>query len=280
LQPCAIVKLMDPTNLPTESKVSLPDPAGEDKPQVDAMVGANTTKPGKGKLDDLYMSWKTDPSPQNMNAVVGALGPSIGYALNMGGSGQDKLLKAEARLIAAEAVKTYNPESGAGLNTWASTQLMRLKRKKRELNAPVRVPERIQLDAWTLEKAERTFLDKYDREPAVNELADKTGIPVKRIAKVRESFRIMPTEGAVEGAAAHETPNYMDEALAYVHEGLDSTSRKVLEHKTGYGGAEVLTPLEIQKRFKLSASKVSRISKRLTFQINEIQDMLDEMQEQ
>jgi DNA-directed RNA polymerase specialized sigma subunit len=40
------------------------------------------------------------------------------------------------------------------------------------VNQPVKVPERVQLDAYTISRAEKEFYDKHNREPDVEELAE------------------------------------------------------------------------------------------------------------
>jgi len=257
----------------------MPITSEEDRP-IEELISPKqeTSTPNKyAKLNTAYDTYSQEPTPENLNEVVKRLEPTISYAVNQGGSYQDPLIKSEARIIAAEAIKSYDPNSGTALPTWTSTQLMRLKRKRREQATPLKLPDRVMTDAWSLEKAEREFIDENSREPDVVELADKTGISVKRISKVRESFRMMPSELSVDGMATQHTPDYLNEALEYVHHDADYLDRKILEHKTGFGGAEIMTPSEIAKRFKITPSQLSRRSKKITFRIQEIQDMLEDL---
>ena len=92
-----------------------------------------------------------------------------------------------------------------------------LKRFKREVNQPVRVPDRIQLDAFTLDRAEKDFVDKFNREPDVEELSDHSKMPVTRITKVRRTFRQMPSQEAIGEGQSQSYTDFGNEALEYIY---------------------------------------------------------------
>lgn len=225
-----------------------------------------------------YQTWQADPTPRNLRAVVDALRPSVDYAVRQTGQSDDPYLRAKAQGIVAEAVKTYKPDSGAGLHTWASQQLIRLRRVSRQANVATRLPERTQLDAYALAKAEADYYDQYDREPDLSELSDATGLTRHRIQEVRRAVRRTPSEAALgDLSLSSQTPDHMPEALDAVYDELDATDRVLLEMKTGYGGKydKPLTPAEISKKLNLSISQVSRRSARIAFRIQEIESALN-----
>lgn len=221
--------------------------------------------------DTLWQTWKSDPSPENLRNTVEALRPSMEVALHGVGGSQDPYLRAKARTIAAEAVRTYDPAGGAKLPTWTTQQLMRLRRLKRQSSAVVPVPERIQLDNYTLEQASARFQDLHDREPDVEELADLTKLPVRRIEHIRRTVRATPSEAAFADAPIvsdeNAVPDYMPEAVSIVFEDVDRIDRKILEMKTGYGGHEILPPAEVARRLNLTPSQLSRRAAKLSYQI-------------
>lgn len=228
-------------------------------------------------IQNQFEIWKSDPSPANLHGVVQKLSPTINYTLSSIGADNDPLLRQEALLLAGEAVKNYDPSKGAGLPTWVSQQLMQLRRIKRSLNSPIKVPERHQLDAMHIQRIENEFMDKHNREPDVHELADAAKMSVKRIEKVRKAMRKVPTEGTLPDIGQTETPSFDEEALRYVYEESDYIDRKILEHKTGYGGQPVLKPLEIAKKLNLTPSQLSRRSAKLAFKINELTSTLEQV---
>jgi DNA-directed RNA polymerase specialized sigma subunit len=230
-------------------------------------------------LDLAYQSYLTDPTPDKLSDVVEQLNPVINYSLSSINATSDNLIRNKARIFAADAVKKYDPAYGAALPTWVSGQLMQLKRFKREVNQPVKVPERVQLDAYTLSRAEQEFMDKFNREPDVEELADYAKMPRKRIEKIRRSFRAMPSQGAIgDGLTQHET-DFGIEALDYAYKDADKVDRKIIEMKTGYGGRyEPMAPNKISAMLGLTPSQLTRRSIKLSMRIQEIEKNLQDIQ--
>lgn len=230
-------------------------------------------------LDSAYAEYLKDPTPDRLSDVVDHLSPVINYSVSSINEGSNALIKNKAKIFAAEAVKKFNPNAGAALPTWVSGQLMQLKRFKREVNQPVKVPERVQLDAYTLSRAEKEFYDKHNREPDVEELSDYAKIPRKRIEKIRRSFRTMPSQGAIgEGFTQTET-DFGTEALDYAYKDADKVDRKIIEMKTGYGGRyESMPPNKIAAMLGLTPSQLTRRSIKLSLRIQEIEKNLQAIQ--
>jgi DNA-directed RNA polymerase specialized sigma subunit len=134
----------------------------------------------------------------------------------------------------------------------------------------IKVPERILLDSFQLSQKEKEFVDIHDRDPDIVELADFSKIPVHRIKKIRMMSRPTPTEGALGDAMTGDSDDFSEEATDYIHRDSDRVDRKILEWRTGHGGSDILTPLEIAARLKISPSQVSRRATRLTYKINQM----------
>lgn len=232
------------------------------------------------ELDKLYQTYKSDPTPDNLAPVVEHLTPAINYSLSSFNAGGDALLRNKARMFAADAVKKYDPQYGASLPTWVSGQLMQLGRFKRTVNQPVKVPERTQLDAYTLSKAEKDFFDRFDREPDLEELSDFAKMPVKRIEKIRRSFRATPSQAVLSNdMAAASEPDFAAEATDYVYKDADAVDRKILEMKTGYGGKyDPMEPKRIAVLLGLTPSQLTRRSAKLSLRIQDAERTLQGLQ--
>lgn len=226
-------------------------------------------------LDTAYTAYAADPTPDNLSSVVEYLTPTIDYSLRSINASNDKLLRSKARLFAAEAVQKYNPNAGSSLSTWTSNQLMQLRRYKREVNQPIKVPERTQLDAYALARAEQEFIDKNEREPDLQELSDYAKIPIKKIEKIRRTFKRMPgSEGSGDFNAFSET-DYSQEALEYIYNEEDAIGRKIIEMKTGFGGKyDPMQPKDIAIKLGLTPSQLSRRSAKLSLRLQEIEQAL------
>lgn len=216
-----------------------------------------------------------------MDSVLKVLRPTIDYAVSSVNGASDPLIKNKARILAAKAIQSYNPASGAQLHTWVSQQLLPLRRFRRQTQMAIDVPERIQLEAYTLSAREKEFTDKYDREPDMEELADYANIPIKRIQKIRSVFKKAPSEAELAASAEspdftlnNDTTDYAREALDYVYGDSDYIDRKILELKTGFNGLDPIAPKDIAIKLSLSPAQLSRRSARLAFRIQEIENQL------
>lgn len=225
-------------------------------------------------LDDAYKDYRQHPGKPSLGRVVKELEPTINQVASSIDAGNDPLIKAQGRLLAAQAVQKYDPDRGAALPTFVYHQLQPLRRFKRQMSGPVRVADRTQIDAWHLSQAEKQFYDEKGREPDAAELADTTGWPLKKIEKVRLATRAIPTEGAIQDMFSGVDLDFSEEALDYVYSDADHVDRKILEHSTGYAGAPLLSRVELGRLIALSPGQVSKRAKRLALEIADIERAL------
>lgn len=227
-----------------------------------------------------YEAYAASPSQENLYALVKTLNPTIGSVLSRYGVSGDPHLQAKARILTAKAIQSYSPDSGASLPTWVSSQLQGIAREKRKSQNPISVPEGVQLDAYAIERATLELEDKLNREPTVNEIADKIGLSVKRIADVRNKmFPVTsdaPYDNDENSILPGVGPNYNEEALDYVYADADYVDKKLIEHAIGYGGAKILSPAEIRQKLKLSPVSMSRRRYRIGEKIKEISELLEQ----
>lgn len=219
-------------------------------------------------LKSLYGIYSQDPTPNNLFKVVNRLSPLIGNTLAQLGEGDNALLKNEAMLMTADAVRTFNPEQGATLQTWAGSQLKQLRRKRREFNSVVKLPERVQLDAFHIERGMRELTDMNGEEPDVEQLSDHIKMPIKRIAKVRSMLYKTPDSGAISSDGINQTQtDNTEEAMHYIYNDAGKIDRKIMEHRLGYGGSKALSNNELAKLLEVGpdviSKRLSRILKRV-----------------
>jgi len=224
-------------------------------------------------IDQAYAAYQADPSPDNLTQVVKGLRPTIDYGLAQHGAAQDPLLRAKAMSFAVDAVQKFNPTMGASLPTFLSSQLRQLSRAARQSRSPVRIPERMSIEAMKLNHARKAYFDEHGREPDTLELADFTGTPIKRIEKIRQYQVAVPSESAM-GEQPDSAPDFDREALEYVYHDSDHLDRRVMEMKMGYAGHPVAEPKAIAVALNLSPTQLSRRSARLAMRIKSIADTL------
>lgn len=234
-----------------------------------------STSAAPGSLDDAYEFWKKNQSPANMDRLLRAASPAINKALSSFAAG-DKALTARAKRLAIDAFRTFDPKKGAKLGTHLYIRLQPLQREYTQRSTISEVPERVQLDKFRLEQAERALTDELGREPADEEVAEYTGLSPKRIAHVRSFARksfaesqLASTEGElVQPAVADVTPE--DIWIEYVYHDLDPVDKKILEWKTGMYGKKVLSTNEIARRLKITPSAVSQRASKIALRLENV----------
>lgn len=250
--------------------------------------------PGKLSVEDAYNAWKLDPSDDNFKTVMSAVRPSVNYALASYQGAGNPYVETQAKILAARAIKTYDPKYNVGLPTYLSSQLRKLTRIVRDATNPIKIPERAAYEIAELKEAEKDLLEKNGgKEPDVQQLADYMGVPISKIEKIRKNIIKQVSEGSYfnsdaidegdnDSANSLENTNkndvdFSNEALIYIHNGADYRTKKILEWTTGYGGSKILTPAEISDKLGMSQSQVSRTAQKLAGQLAENIAALEEV---
>ena len=230
-----------------------------------------------------YDLWKMAPTKDRLYEVTKSLKPTINSVLaSMGASGNPDLAS-KARVIAAKAVQTYDPNAGVSLATWTSQQLRQLTRDKRKSDSVLSIPEGVMLDAYALYKAETEFEDENGREPTVTELSDLAHMSPKRIETVRKKFRRVGSdtsedpESMTGGVEGYQT-DFSKDALEYVYNSGDLLDKKLLEYTTGYGGTQPLDNKQIMEKLKLTPVQLTRRKASLSLRIKDIINDLEAVQ--
>lgn len=232
--------------------------------------------PSPPEVEDTASAWVPPRTQAELAAAVNSLQPKLAYHLHRYGLGSDPLAAGHAKTLAAKAIATYDPSSGANFNTWLDRNMLPLSRFKRLRATAVKVPEKIQLDAYRVNRAMTDFEEEHGREPEPDELADAAGLSVKRLDQITRSFRKMSGEEAFQGnLPSGMDTDYVGEAMEAVWDESDKIDRMIIEHKTGYGGKPMLEPKDIAVKLNLSPVELSRRSARIGAKLDEILEYLE-----
>ena len=225
---------------------------------------------------DVYDAWYNKPSAETRAAMAKALLPLIKRSvLSSGGDPNNPVVLAKGRMIAMQALKRYDPYS-AKLGNFMTSQLMGLNRALGTQNNIISVPEAVVLDKKKLNAAEEELLDQLGRYPSTTELADYTGLSVKRIAKIRQanvpmaSSQFKSPEGETFAPGAHilGDTSREDAWQEYVYDSLDDRKRSIMERLYGMHGLQQKTPIEIAKELGISTAAVSQQRKKIDDALN------------
>jgi DNA-directed RNA polymerase specialized sigma subunit len=228
-------------------------------------------------MDKAFEAWKQKPSPDRMGEFLDKAQPVVNAAIRSYGQG-NKALESRARLLIAEAAPKFDPGRGVKLRTYLMTQLQPLTRYAKEYGRSTRVPERVNVDLFSINQQHQDYFDKFGREPSDKELADITGLSMRRIAHVRKFARPEAGESTLvddEGAIMYpgtEAPDPDKILLEYVHHDLDPVDQKIMEWRTGLYGKKQVSNNEMAKRLNLSPGAVSQRAAKIAARIKDLRD--------
>ena len=160
----------------------------------------DTVNPKPTSVESAYDTWYKDQTPENLNAVVTALGPIITSEIQRY-AGPKPLLRAKAKTFAIRAVRTYSPEAGARLQSWVVSQLRPLSRYSKNLQ-PVHVSDDLYRQSSEMHQRALDYELENGRTPSDEELADYTGVSVKKIRKFRQARPAVSSESQYLEAGA------------------------------------------------------------------------------
>ena len=237
-----------------------------------------------------YEIWNSDRSENNFNNLYNTLKPTIQYALAANNAIGDSLIETKAKILAAKAIKSFDPSYGNSLPTYLSSQLQKLTRISRDLRSPIKVPERQLYAAAELARTEEDWKEKHGgKEPTVSDLADAMGMSIKKISDIRKQFVKQVSESKYfsgvtsdDNISSNAEQNaeeslFTDEAINYVYNDLGYRDKKILEYSTGFGGSDILSPAEISKKLNISQSQVSRITAKLANRVFDVEKTLQKI---
>lgn len=222
-----------------------------------------------------YDSWIEDPTPETLSGIVTALEPTMNAEVQRY-TGPKPILRSRAKMLAIKAIRSYDPTRGAHLRSWVVTQLQPLSRYGQQLRQ-VHASETAIRQAAEVNRIREELSDELGRDPSVAELADKTGISVARINKVRQTVKPTVSESAfspnadeVASLPGTVSVDRVGMAEEIIYDSLNPRDKMIYDLKTGKHGKAQLTNQEIAKRLGVTPALVSQRSGNIGMQINDI----------
>lgn len=213
-----------------------------------------------------------------MSNVITNLQPTIDYAVAAyAGKNASPLVKSRARLLAAQAVKSYNPKAGTKLKTFVQQHLQAIQRLAPHINDPLSPSDRFRRDQQQITQGTNQLYENLGREPSDDELSDHTGLSIKRLRKVRSRMRGRLPFTVYEDQGEEDDSNdvvgstrlpYDDWQDAVYHD-LPEQDKIIFVHRTGYGGADVLSNQEIAAKLNISPAAVSQKAAKLQAKLDQ-----------
>lgn len=227
----------------------------------------------KGNLDQAYTDWKTEPNGDGMSRLMEQLKPQMQKSARRYAGDVDPVTMGKAKQLVIDSLDRYDPQK-ASLETYVDRQLQPLMRWNSRKNRQVRLPDKMQMDAVAIRRAIEDIENETGRDASARQIADHTGLPIKRIAKVRladqrlvADSRAMSDDESGAGTAG-DLPVVDDKTsheswLHFIRDDLSPIDQVILERTTGLDGAKVWSNQELAARLRLSPSAISQRKARI-----------------
>ncbi len=230
-------------------------------------------------FEDAYRSWQKTPDKQTMTNLLSTVQPVLDTAVKTyGGPKPSPTLQTRARVLAAEAIPTYDPQRGP-LKTHLMSQLQRLRRHSAKGYQSVRMPEAAALQRHQLADAEKQLQQQLGRLPSVVELSDATGLSRKRIASLREA--IVPVAAGTLQQTRYDTTPYDPSVkrkdavpmwMELAFEDMTPRDQFIVERALGMHGIPPASATDIARQLGVSSAAISQ-------RINKLQAVLDQWED-
>lgn len=249
-----------------------------DTPKINSILGDvpapfSAAPKTQQDFDAAFNAWRANKTPATNTQVIKSVQPIIDTALTSYGSKKPSPnLKSKARLLALEALETYDPARGPVKNHLLS-QLQRIRRINAKEQNIIHIPEQVGLDYGNISKAENELYDALGRDPSDEEIADFTGLSTRRIRKVRgfnqpvsEGMTAVTTEDGANSDVASTLPgakNSADAWLDFVYGDLSPTDKIIMDMTLGRNGRRRTEAKDIARRLNITPGAVSQRSAKI-----------------
>ncbi len=237
-----------------------------------------------GKLtaghDAAYGKWQAKPTPERLRNVLTTLQPVIDQAVaQYAGNKAPPTVSHRARLLAAKAVQGWQPTGGANLKTHVFRQLQAIQRMAPGVSDPFSPSERFRQNQNELFNATNIAQTQLGRDPTDEELSEATGLPIKRVIRVRSRMRArLPASTYEEPDEEHETkPDIIgsertdaDDWADAVYHDLGQRDKLIFMHRVGYRGADKLSNQQIAAQLGVSPGLVSQRAAHIQQRLDEL----------
>lgn len=228
------------------------------------------------QLDELYTKWKAKPGSKTLTPLVTELNPLIDKAMRSYGLSKSPGLKTRAQLHVIKVLPGYDPKR-AGLKTFVTGELQRLRRIGAQQEFAIPIPEQAAIDLKGVRRQEKELTYSLGRDPTPQELADVTRLSPRRIATIKRKygapvvsesmFRSQEGEVNTPGVTTGLNPDNL--WVDAVYDTLDPIDKKIVDWTLGRSGEPTLTKTQIAAKLGMSVSAITQRAARVARKLEE-----------
>lgn len=218
---------------------------------------------------DLWKQWQNTGDNQALNGLVTSFTPIAEFSVNKYKNSNipQAALRAEAKRLLMDGLKTYSPAMGTQLNTHLMNYQKGMYRYVTSYNNVMRIPEHRAQKIGTYIRAKDYLEEQLGRPPSALEVAEETHIPLNDVTKLeRELVKDLVADQAESLSAMYSPLAANDQELAdtldFLYYELNPEEKLVYEYMYGqYGKPKIERTADIATKLKWPEYKVQNIKR-------------------
>lgn len=228
-------------------------------------------------LDSAIKTFQLTQHPKDADNYLKAAKPVIDSAIKSYAVTDSPAIRAKAKSIVLDAAGKFDPTK-AKPRTYLLTHLQGLRRYSAQTTSQVRAPEQHLIDAGRIEKHLPDLKLELGREPSDSEVADRTGIPISRVARARylpSSSSLGSVPENIRADPVKRTDSISKTWLNFIYHDLSPADQVIMEFSTGLHDKPRLSTTEIAAKLGVTPGAVSQRKKKIEEMMNEFDQYLN-----
>jgi DNA-directed RNA polymerase specialized sigma subunit len=216
----------------------------------------------EGTPEYYWSQWKKKPTKQNLIGAVKSLDKEIGnFANSYSSTVNPSVVRSQAKLLAVDAIKTYDPKMGSALKTHFFNHVKPLARNTKNITETVALTKHYETNSNRYVNFVRDFIGEYGREPDDTEIMDGMNISGRQLSVLNKASKYEMPEGQLENfdfeSKNQQHDHKIDLWTEYVYHDLSPANKKIMDMKLGRNGHEPMTNIQIAQKLGMSPKEIT-----------------------